>query len=259
MTIVDELVETNVVDHLEVDPPIRGQRYACISFVSPGDAIACKEVFTVHKYLRNLVDDFNNMIVNLETIFEKQATVISMLKSLREGHAFLKNPDEVQIDFRSYLAQSSQEIDDEFKAAHGEFKTNIHGFKIRGVYDTVEDASLRAKTIKKFDDKFDVFVAEVGCWCPWSPNVSEIKEVEYSETQLNTLMKKYNEAQDAKDELYYNRKERLMANIKDETSEMLDRAKAQIESTDAEENRLATKSEETAGPSTSPAASSISG
>ena len=39
------------VDYLEVDNPIPGQNYVCISFVSPDDIIKQKELFLFNKFM----------------------------------------------------------------------------------------------------------------------------------------------------------------------------------------------------------------
>jgi len=76
---------------------------------------------------------------------------------------------------------------------------------VRGSYDTLIEARKRADNIKRLDDKFDVYVAEVGCWCPWSPVGHSIEDQEFSETQLNTLMKKYRENINKRDTFYQER------------------------------------------------------
>jgi hypothetical protein len=65
-------------------------------------------------------------------------------------------------------------------------------------------------------DKFDIFVAQVGCWCPWSPNPNDLENQEYAETSLNTLMMKYKENMDARDQEYSDRKNTKIANINEE-------------------------------------------
>ena len=42
------------VDYLEVDNPIPGQNYTCISFVSPDDIIKQKELFLFNKFMNQL-------------------------------------------------------------------------------------------------------------------------------------------------------------------------------------------------------------
>ena len=45
--------EDKKVDYLEVDDPIPGQNYVCLSFVSPEELIESKEAFKVSKFLQS--------------------------------------------------------------------------------------------------------------------------------------------------------------------------------------------------------------
>ena len=44
-------------DYLEVDDPINGQNYVCLSFVSPDNMIQNKEAFKTAKYLQSIASD----------------------------------------------------------------------------------------------------------------------------------------------------------------------------------------------------------
>jgi len=41
-------------DYLDIDPPINGQNYVCLSFVSPEDVIEDRHAFNVSKYLQSI-------------------------------------------------------------------------------------------------------------------------------------------------------------------------------------------------------------
>ena len=225
----DALVSVREADYLEQDPLIRGQRYACISFVSPSDAIASKDAYAVRRFLTGIAKDVGDTLDSIVAAFGgTEGPVADTVRLVRERHAYLWDDAAVQTEFAQFRSHQSDEIDDGFKLAHGSFKTSVHGFKIRGVYDTVEEATTRAKAVKRFDDKFDVFVSEVGCWCPWSPPPDAIKDVEYAEAQLNTLMKKYGEGQEARDEVYNTRKDDKVAQMSLEREVWVERLKAQM-------------------------------
>jgi hypothetical protein len=95
------------------------------------------------------------------------------------------------------------------------FMTSIRGIKVRGVFDSLEEAKNRSEFIKRIDDKFNIYIAQVGCWCPWSPNPESLENQEYAETQLNTLMKEYKKNMNDKDVVFENRKTTLFNNNKD--------------------------------------------
>ena len=204
----DELIPTSVTDFLDHDPPIRGQKYACISFVSPEDTLADKDVFILSKFMEGIAQDIK---VCLDSLPSSETA-----RLVKERFSYLWSPGDMQSEFNAYRGVRQSELDEEFRKTHGVFTTSIRGFKIRGVYDTIEDAKIRAHSIKKMDDKFNVYISEVGCWCPWSPNPETISEVEYAETQLNTLMNSYKEGQNNKDDLYNARKMELIGKMNDD-------------------------------------------
>ena len=42
-------------DYLEVDPPVPGQNYVCLSFVSPEDMIRKKTLFETRRYVEHIL------------------------------------------------------------------------------------------------------------------------------------------------------------------------------------------------------------
>jgi hypothetical protein len=51
----------SVEDFLEADPPIRGQNFVCLSFISPEKVLKNKETFKVTKFLEFLFKDTNSV------------------------------------------------------------------------------------------------------------------------------------------------------------------------------------------------------
>ena len=64
---------------------------------------------------------------------------------------------------------------------------------MRGTYETEKEAKVRVEILRRRYPNDNIFVGQVGYWLPWDPDPLDIKDVEYQETELNTLMKKYNE------------------------------------------------------------------
>ena len=56
------------VDYLDVDKPIPGQNYTCISFVSPDELIKQKELFTFNKFMNQRCGELEK---NITDIIEK--------------------------------------------------------------------------------------------------------------------------------------------------------------------------------------------
>jgi len=107
--------------------------------------------------------------------------------------------------YNFFKSANSHDIESEYHRENN-FQTSIRGIKVRGVFDTIEEARNRSEFVKKTDSKFDIFIGQVGCWCPWSPNPNDLQDQEYAETQLNTLMKQYKTQLDDKDALFEERK-----------------------------------------------------
>ena len=208
-------------DFLDQDPDIRGQTYACISFVSPEDVIQRKDVFEFSKFVEAISKDIDGMLAKLEEKYEgkDEGFVHDMVAGIRERHAYLASGEEMRKELNSFASANAEAIEKDFGEAEG-FKTSIRGFKIRGVYETLPEAKARAQKVRAFDAKFHVFVAQVGCWCPWSPDPAEIADSEYAETHLNTLMKNYKANEAVKDEFYEKRKDYLVANALEKQKKM---------------------------------------
>lgn len=195
-------------DYLEQDKPIRGQKYACVSFISPEDVLKRKDVFLFGEFNKSYSEEITELFDNLEKYFntieiseEHKTRTTQMLQCVKERHSHMFNADDLQEEFRHFKNKNSEKLETQFHEEN-DYQTSIRGFKIRGVYESLKEAMKRAQTIRNFDSNFHVFVAEVGCWCPWSPNPDDINDVEYAETQLNTLMKNYKEELEKKDEIY---------------------------------------------------------
>lgn len=151
------VVETKEEDFLTPDQSIPGQNYVCLSFVSP------------EKYL-------------------KQKQVYKLLHFLKEKCNIEKTYEELNEEYKSYLVNADSKLEKNFYEENN-FHTSVRGLKIRGVYDTQREAKMRAKTLRKLDVNHNVFVGQVGFWLPWDPEPFDVQEMEYMETELNTLMK----------------------------------------------------------------------
>lgn len=230
-----ERVPCKVEDYLDNDQPIRGQNYVCMSFISPDDVIVKKDAYFFNSFLSLFSSDVKDLFVNLSEKFKDDPTVVDMFTNLQDRYDYLFDTSKLQEEFEFYKTKNSDKLEADYLTKN-DFQTSIRGIKIRGSYETMVEAQKRAEYLKKVDGKFDVYVAEVGCWCPWAPNPAEIQEQEYAETELNTLMKKYRENLEEK-ELYY----------KQRAEDMRKRAKEQpLQNKDTKE-----EDEEESGPSTS--------
>lgn len=187
-----------VEDYLEADPPVRGQNYVCLSFISPEKVLKNKEVFKVSKFLEYLFKDGD------KNMYER----------------IVKNPsyETVHEAYEDWKYTRDEDMESEF-AEKNDFYTTTRGLKIRGVYETEREANVRAKVLQRRDPSFHVFVGQVGYWLPWDPSADGVSEQEYSEGALNKLVKKYNENIQQRDEHYENVKREKLEKIRKENEE----------------------------------------
>jgi hypothetical protein len=59
--------------------------------------------------------------------------------------------------------------------------------KVRGVFNTQEEAEMRCKKLRDSDPNHDIFVGPVGMWIPWDPDAYKTGRVEFMEEELNQL------------------------------------------------------------------------
>jgi hypothetical protein len=200
-------------DFLEQDAAIRGQNYVCLSFLNPGDAVASKEAYTVSKFLTAFCEDAKQVLQDAEKRASSE-TDRQVVKNLQERYAYVFDKDALLAEFEQYKSSYEEQILADY-AEKTDNQACVYGIKIRGAHETLDEARARAQHLKTKDPNFNVYVCEMGCWCPWSPNPEGIREAEYGETQLNTLMKKYKENMALKDDMYEKRKDDLLNAIKE--------------------------------------------
>ena len=201
-------------DYLEVDDPLPGQNYVCISFVSPESVMESKEAFKVSKFLQSYCKDKN----------------LDISKVMKEyGDFTYKYSEELQKDF------------DE----RNNFQTNIRGLKVRGTYSTKEEAEKRAKSLQSIDSDFHVFVGQVGYWLPWDPCADKIEDEYYIDNQLNEMMEKYKENNINRDIFY---EEEKREKIKAAREEVIRKKKEEMKNKkNEEENKENEENEENEG------------
>lgn len=188
-------------DFLEVDPKIPGQNFACLSFVSPEKMLKEKEVHFVSKFLEHLFNADDQYTVDMKTKMMDNEQKIDYTTI----HKF----------YHDWKYSRTEKLEQEFYE-NNDFHTTMRGLKVRGVYDTHKEASVRAQVLRRKDPSFNVFVGQVGYWLPWDPECEQVQEQEYQETMLNDLVKKYKENLDNRDNMYEQMKEEQLKKAKEE-------------------------------------------
>ena len=185
------------VDLLEEDKPISGQKFVCVSFVSPENILKQKNHFLFQEFLKHYdfaksVEKFtqflNFLAYKYDMKFDDLMTDFQdYIKSEKE--TFTK--DYISDQYKNFLDANEERLDDDFNTAHA-FQTSVRGLKVRGTYSTQQEAELRCKLLREVDPNHNVYVGPVGMWMPWEPEAYKTGRVEYLEEELNQLMSEKN-------------------------------------------------------------------
>jgi len=197
-------------DYLDVDKPITGQNFYCVSFVSPEKILEQKDTFMFYHYERAVNKKVSTMLdEGLTNLIDKSsdgtidvADVITLKKTITKTYKeYDLTFEQFKDKFEDFKFGNEEKIGEAFDKAN-DFKTSMRGVKVRGVYDTKREADVRASVLQRQDPLFDVFVGQVGYWCPWDPNPQKIADIEYMNNDLNKLVKEY-KSNEAKKDMFY--------------------------------------------------------
>jgi hypothetical protein len=218
---------------LKPDEPIPGQEYCLVSFISPEEVLKKKDVFFFQQFVNQFEADFKtkvleeflaNTVNTINQSLEKNAVefekldlsgvaqtcrnakvrideTLNTLQEFTKKHLTEFNYDKMKEKYDTFMYINKSRLENEFYIEN-EFKTTIRGLKFRGTYASQEEATFYAKKLQKKDPYFHIYSLKVGGWVPWDPEATEIKDQVYQEEELNTLMKKYRENEDSREEFY---------------------------------------------------------
>jgi hypothetical protein len=185
------------VDLLDEDKPLAGQKFVCVSFISPDKVLKQKNHFIFEEFLKDFdmtksVEKFTQFL-NFAS-YKYNLNFEDLTNDLNE---YLKSESDtfdgnyVKDSYNNFLDANEERLDNAFNEACN-FQTNTRGLKIRGSYSTQGEAELRCKLLREVDPNHNVYVGPVGMWMPWDPEAYKTGRVEYLEDQLNQLMSEKN-------------------------------------------------------------------
>jgi Family of unknown function (DUF5832) len=234
-----------VEDYLTEDPEISSQKVVLLSFLSPEKILANKDLFFFREFLQDYdlqwktskleewmagqLSQINDRLEKLAgsldcsgnqaaagIVRSQELNVARFVEEFQEHkRKSLKEmrQTEIQQEFDDFVFKNGAKLEDEFFAKN-EFRTTIRGIKIRGVFASEAEASARAKRLQKADPNFNIYMGAVGKWMAWDPDPSRVSKQEYANEQLNTLMQKYRENEESRDEFYQTQKQRRVGTAK---------------------------------------------
>jgi len=182
------------IDLCDEDQPIAGQKFACLSFVSPEKILKKREIFLFDQFIKQW--DFTKSLAKFFDFLHFLAykynlkiddIVADFNEFAKEEETKLKE-NSTEDDYKNFLDKKEDDLNAQFQREHA-FQTSTRGLKVRGVYPTQEEAELRCKKLRELDPNHDIYVGPVGMWIPWDPDAYKTGRVEFMEEELNQLHK----------------------------------------------------------------------
>lgn len=185
------------VDVLDEDKPIAGQKFACVSFLSPEKIVKDRNMFMFGEFLKQWdmqksMEKFTQFMSFIS--FKHGVSFDALTEDLKE---FCKEEREklfatsLEDEYKNFMDTNEDRLEAEFGEQH-QFQTSTRGIKVRGSFPTQQEAELRCKLLREVDPNHDVYVGPVGMWMPWHPEAYKTGRVEYLEDELNQLMHEKN-------------------------------------------------------------------
>ena len=192
------------IDYLDSDPVNHDQRYCLLSAIFPESMVEKKELYYFQEYFKKVIE---KGVVGDNDIKKFKKDELARLQEITT------NMKENYTDFK---AANWEALDEKFAAAT-ENATNTFGIKIRGVFCNIAEAKAKSGVLQRRDPDHNVFIGEVGKWLPLNPSLEYfVENQEYLDEELNTLMKKYQENLQLRDDYYEQQKRDRIAKARSE-------------------------------------------
>lgn len=180
------------IDLCDEDQPIAGQKFACMSFISPEKILKKREVFLFDEFVKQW--DFTKSLSKFNDFlhFISYKYNLSIEDVLNDLNDFSKEEGDklkegsVEDDYKNFLDKQEDKLNEHFNRENS-FQTSVRGLKIRGVFPTQEEAELKCKKLREYDPNHDIYVGPIGMWIPWDPDAYKTGRVEFMEDELNQL------------------------------------------------------------------------
>jgi hypothetical protein len=193
-TLPNGKVNPKYIDLCDEDTPLAGQKFACMSFVSPEKILKKRETFLFDQFVKqwDFTKSMSKYFDFLNFLAYKYSLKIDDISA--DFNEFVKEEgtklreSTVEDDFKTFLDKQEDSLNETFNREHA-FQTSVRGLKIRGVYNTQEEAEMRCKKLRELDPHHDIYVGPVGMWIPWDPDAYKTGRVEFMEEELNQLHK----------------------------------------------------------------------
>jgi len=191
---------TDKVDYLDEDPIISSQKYCVVSVLTPKNF---KQSMELDEKILDEVIPADEVTGETVTV-EKHNEVLKELASLKTQIARFKKEKEVE-----------------------QKKITMHTFKVRGSYESVDEAQKRIQYLNSIDSNVNIYLVEVGKWCPFEDDPDKAKDAVYKDEELNRLMKGYKENQEKGKQMFEQRKADMVSKALQDTKDKKEKNKSE--------------------------------
>jgi hypothetical protein len=185
-------INPKYIDLCDEDPPIAGQKFACLSFVSPERLVKQREMFMFEEFLKQWdfkksMDKFFDFLhfISFKYSLNVENVIKDYTEFIQEEGPKIRDSG-ADDDYKNFLDKNEEQLTYKFQKAH-EFQTSVRGLKVRGVFPTQEEAEMKCKKLRDMDPNHDILVGPIGMWLPWDPDAYKTGRVEFMEDELNQL------------------------------------------------------------------------
>ena len=180
------------VDLCDEDPPVAGQKFVCMSFVSPEKILKKREVYLFEQFMKQWefsksMERYHDFLhfISYKYNLKVEDVVADFNDFVKEEGDKIKGVG-VEYDYKNFVDKNEEKFNEMFNREHA-FQTSVRGLKVRGVFATQDEAENKCKALRKQDPNHDIYVGPVGVWVPWDPDAYKTGKVEFLEEELNQL------------------------------------------------------------------------
>jgi Family of unknown function (DUF5832) len=180
------------IDLCDEDTPIAGQKFVCMSFISPEKILKKRDLFMFEHFLKQWeftksMGKFFDFIHFLSYKYNLNVEdVINDFNEFSKEEESKLKESSIDDDFNNFMDKNEDRLSTQFQRENA-FQTSVRGLKVRGVFSNQEEAEMNCKKLREYDPNHDIFVGPVGIWIPWDPDAYKTGRVEFMEEELNKL------------------------------------------------------------------------
>ena len=135
----DGSANAKYVDLLEEDKAISGQKFVCVSFVSPENILVQKNHFLFQEFLKHY--DFTKSVQKFTQFlnfasYKYNLTFDDIMNDFQDQMKSAKytfTDNYISDEYKNFLDANEERLEEDFGKQHS-FQTSVRGVKIRGVF-----------------------------------------------------------------------------------------------------------------------------